>query len=103
MSAKTDCSDSEDLSLGDLLVRTKCNSGSYSIGFSSIGNVEDDVIIDEEEQNVIKSHVIRRGTLVDGDFNVDNYIDERNSDSEESSTDDFTPNQSPFRSSNGIS
>ena len=108
MSARTECSDSEDLSLSSL-VTTKLGSGSYSCGFTSIENVVDHGAMATMRSqgvqeplintNVINSNVRydRQGMFVDGVKNVDSDC---SSESEEYSTDDFTPNHSPCKEYN---
>ena len=110
MSAKTECSDSEDLSLSRL-VTTKLGSGYYSCGFTSIELAVDHsttatMANNDRQEALIKTDDInsnmrngRRGTLVDGDMNND---DDCSSKSEEYSTDDFTPNPSPCKKYNVI-
>jgi hypothetical protein len=94
MSAKTECSDSEDLSLKSL-VTTKLGSGSYSCGFTSIENTVDHgdtttMANSGRQEALIKTALInsnmrndRRGTLVVSDMNIDDDDDDCSSESEE--------------------
>ena len=94
---------SEDLSLSSF-VTAKCNSGSYSIGFTSIASGEDgdetkiekqpskEKVREHGDGNIING---RRGIFTDGDEARKSC--ESESDSEDCSTDDFSPNQSPFK------
>ena len=87
-------------------VSTKYNSGTYSFGFPSIGFVYEKGIEDVENHeatDVIDSHIIngRKGVQEMDDMEGDDTEDNR-SESEDSTTDDYTPNQTPLKRKKSI-
>ena len=98
ISAKTDCSsDTDDMESGGL-IDSKMGRGSYSFG---IGRFDEDSAFKMKEKSQI-----RRGTLVEGcDYLSDS--DDSNSSTDDLSpdhysTDEFTPNTTPFKKNPGI-
>ena len=87
---------SEDFSYSSF-VTTKYNSGSYSIGFQSIGCVEEKGA-EDLENHVVDSHIIngRKGANDITDI-ADDDTEDSSSDSEDCTTDDYTPNQTPLK------
>jgi len=94
MSGNTERSDVDDLSINSL-VNSKYGSGSYSIGFTSIEAEELKISLDDVKKP-LTSKKSRRGTLVYSE-------NEDSSDSEESISDDFSPNPSPHKDVHVIS
>ena len=94
MSGNTECSDVDDLSISSL-VNSKYGSGSYSIGFTSLEAEELKISLDDVKRPLTSKNS-RRGTLVYSE-------NEDSGDSEESISDDFSPNPSPHKDVHGIS
>ena len=82
-------------------VSTKYNSGTYSFGFPSIGCVDEKAIEDPENHETtdfIISHIIdKRKGVEEMDDMADVDIEDNSSESEESTTDDYSPNQTPLK------